>query len=259
MIGLSTDVAAQHARGDDIDLGTATLGHMEMAAGPLRLALGLFDRFQVGTSPAGWFVGLALPGSLVGSAFVKARLFGIGRLSTSLETSAFYGRLAYEGAALSGWVVPTRLVLGVDWTDRFSTSLEGTAVFTSLRTGTSVDSGTDVEGIVMGRTIHAGLIPRLALWPWISAFARGRVLLGRAPLVIRAGARLSEGARLSIDARGDAGELTSGVAAVAGFHLHWPIVSITAAGGYGTWFIPMLDLPFGESGWIAEIDFYVRF
>ena len=46
---------------------------------------------------------------------------------------------------------------------------------------------------------------------------------------------------------------------VAGLHFHWPFLSLTAAGGYGTWFLPWIYLPVGESTASGELDVYFRF
>jgi hypothetical protein len=266
-LGVAVDAGARgpptaRPPGDEIDLGTATLGHLEVAAGPLRLALGLFDRLQIGTYPPGYALGVVMPGSFVASAFAKVRIFQHDEWSASVRTALFHGRLGQVGkerVRLRGWLWPTRLVLATEWNREFATSLELTGVYAALNGETSVNTTGELRGIAMARALHAGFIPRLRLHRWLTVFLRNRMLVGHWPVVIRADSQFSDTTRASIDARANAAELTSGFASVAGLHLHWPFLSITVAGGYGTWFIPLIDLPIGDARWIAEFDIYFRF
>jgi hypothetical protein len=250
------------APGDEIDLGTATLGHREVGLGPFGAAIGGFDRVQIGTRTLPWFVGLVAPGSIVPNGYVKVRLLTLGPWSMAVESALFYARLrnlAGDGVNLRAWIWPTRALLERQITRRWAVNLELTGVFSEVAGSALIDTDTSVEGVALARTVYAGVLPRYRLKPWISLWGRVRVLVGHSPVVARAESQLSERTRMEVEVRADAAELSSGAAAVAGVHLHGSWVSFNLAAGYGTWFIPWFYLPVTQGTFIGEVDLTFRF
>jgi hypothetical protein len=258
------DTRQENSRADavDVDLGTATLGHFDMTAGPFAAAVGLYDRAMIGTYTLPWIASAAAPGSVVPNVFAKVRLFSDDSLSASLSTSIFYARLEDGGGQelkIRAWILPVRALFEATWRERFSTTLEFTSVYASLTGDQLIEAGTRVQGLALARSFQTGVIQRWRANDTLSLWGRARLLLGHSPLVAEANSQVSESVRVTVQARANAAELSSGVAAVGGIHLQWPRYAMSAGAGYGTWFLPGIYLPVGDNTVIGEFDFYFRF
>jgi hypothetical protein len=246
----------------EVDLGTATLDHLDVTLGPFGLAGGLSNRAMLGTYTLPWMVGLAAPGSVVPNAFGKIRLFDRHGASASVSTGLFYARLErseHQDLDLRAWIWPVRTLWQLEWRERFSTTVELTSVFASLTGDRLSESGTRVYGVAVAQSGYAGLIQRWRATDRLSVWGRFRVLLGHSPVVAEADSQLSESVRVNVQARASAAELTSGVAGVGGVHLQWSRWAMSVGAGYGTWFLPGIYLPVGENTAIGEFDLYYRF
>lgn len=253
---------SQRISSADIDLGTATFDHLEVALGLFSTTLGLGDRFMVGTYHLPWLVALLVPNSVAPNIFAKAEVYRQGAFSASLSSSLFYARLGDvdgDGLEARAFIWPIRAMLSARWMSRYSTSLELTTVYSSLRGDHPAENDTRIHGVAIARSAHIGVFQRIRISQRLTLWGRLRMLMGHSPLLAEADATFSETMNVNIQARANTAELSSGAAAVFGAHLEWSRFALTIGMGYGTWFLPGIYLPIGQHAPIGELNFYVRF
>lgn len=255
---------AQPARASaaDIDLGTATLHPGEVAFGPLHGAIGLGKRTMVGTYIVPWSIALLDRFSVIPNGFVKVQAGRLGVVSLAVQTSLFYARLDdldEDGLDARAIVWPSQVMIGADWNSRWSTTFELTGVVVQATADKLGDQDTEMYGVALANTFHVGVVQRFRWTRSISLWARGRLVLEHAPVLVHARAPLSESARIEIQARANSAELSSVGSGMVGVALHWRRMNIRLGVGYGHWIVPWVLLPVGTNLITGDVDLYWRF
>jgi hypothetical protein len=121
------------------------------------------------------------------------------------------------------------------------------------------DQELSVHGVVLANNVHMGWIQRYRWHQVLTSWARLRVLVDRAPARASGDGQLSEHARFRVRARAEAAEDASGVSLMVGGLATYDALNLRWGIGYGTWFLPWIDLPVGQDTVTADLDVYWRF
>ena len=259
---VSADEPQVRTSSADVDLGTATPGHLRGTVGLSSATLGLSDHVLLGTYVAPWLIAAFFDDSIAPNAFARVEFLRTKGFSASLSSSLFYARLGdvdSDGLKARALIWPLRAHAAYRWHHRHATTLELGTVYSSITGDSPGQNDTRVHGVAIARSSHLGIIQRMRLTKRLSIWGRMRFLLGHSPVKADAQSDLSESLRVHVEARANASELSSGVAGVAGVHLEWKRFALTAGAGYGTWFLPAIYLPVGQNAPIGELKFYFRF
>lgn len=253
----------------DIDLGTATLGHLETGLGPFAYSLGLFDRLMLGSYTMPWMAAAVVPtvtagnvDALMPNLFAKAEVIEHNPFRASVSASLFYlriGNIDDNSFEIGALLIPIRGLLSVEWDPFHSTILELATVQSALGGALSVGGILDVDANVEARSTHAGLTHRIRLSDGVALWGRVRTLLGNAMVRASFSGSLSDYVEVDGDARANTAELSSGFTGSAGLHLGHTRYGLKAGAGYGTWFMPGIYIPIGRNLPFLEFNLYFRF
>ena len=246
----------------DVDLGTATSDQGQLRLSPLFATVGVADPVMVGSYTLPWAINFLIEDSVSLNAFTKIEWFRGERLSVSTTLKFFYldgGDLDRDGLALSARIIPFRQRFNMAWNHRIDTTLEVGGAYSSIRGEHIGEGDTRVHGIAVAHSLHTGLMPRLRVSARTTAWLRGRLLLNHVPVTAEMDASISPSVDVKVQARANAGELSSRMSIAAGIHREWNRVVLLAGIGYGSWFMPAVQLPMGHNVLFGEANFYVQF
>lgn len=241
-----------------------TLRAREWSLGVLAAQYGIIDELTVGTYVPTWLAWPVL-GVFAPTAFVKARdPLHWERLAASLRVGVAYFDARelstelreQEGSSVDLVIVPIEPAVSVRYTDWFDHSLELTYVL--------VGAGVDIPGDT--EIVGAGTATSLTLSTLLE-FRVSRVtaltLLGRA-LLARGNASFSleaEDDETTVDADLGARQRTDGFTwcLVPGVELSWEHVNLDLGLGYGSLWLPVVELPTRGRGVVPYANIYARF
>lgn len=240
----------------------ATLPQGRISLGILREEVGLFDVLTVGTYLPPWLV-FPLLGSPVPNAYVKARDAYFGPFAVAarlavvyLDASTLSSELIQSGtSSASITVIPFDGIFTLNVSEAFSQSLRLTY------TGVAARGNAEADARVAGALVTGALTA--------ASYTEARVTRGFALtllarcLVAQSGARISGTfvqeatvVEAELGARPKAGFVWS---AIPGFALASDSVRFELGLGYGTNWLPFVELPAGDPMLAPNADFFVRF
>jgi len=254
--------AAPRFSAEEILLGTGVLNHLEVAVGPTELSVGVCDLFQVGTYLPPYLVTLLDAGNAMPNLAFKGRLFTVGPMSVGAAVTFFYVQLERfdrSKLGLRAWVVPARLIAEVAWLPDWTTTLELTTVWMELNGTVRLPRHVVLRGAGAGQSTHLSLVQRYRLADRWSVWARARVSFDRAPVVMHGQTVAAGDVRLRVRAQGELARGASGITGVGGVSWTYDNFNLLVGAGYGTLFIPWLELPVGLDTFAWELSATWRF
>lgn len=260
LVALGAD-AEPFSRGQRVEYTARTLNAGELTLGPTKVHAGLLDTILVGTYVPTWFTWPVL-GAPIPTAFIKVRDPFAARLAVSLRATLVYlstralsgitDDSSTEGALL---IVPVEGALTFRFSRRFAQSTELTYVAGGLTRNTA--STTTLEGSAVSSNVTFSTFSELQLTDAFALTWLNRVLLYQGGTRIRA--RATQGAT-SIDADIEIRNRQALTAcAVPGVQLTFGAFNFDVGLGYGSWWLPIIQLPLPYYGLVPEANAYVRF
>jgi hypothetical protein len=255
--------AFQEPGNERVDYTAYTLHGGEFAFGPSKAQFGPTDFLLVGTYVPTWFVfpWLKTP---IPTGFVKVRDPFYGAVSVSARAGFVYidaSALATEyldntGVDASLWVIPVELATSVRFGKVYSQSLELTYVSALANGGENADATINGAGTLSNLTLSTLLEFRLTRVFALTLLGRMLVYQGRAHVE----AEFTEG-NTTVDADLGVRDWNVGfiACAVPGVAFSWSHVNLEFGVGYGSWWLPVVQLPLTDPGIVPEANFYVRF
>jgi hypothetical protein len=264
VLASSGHARAYQQEGDErVDYTAYTLHPWEASVGPFKAELGLPGGFMIGTYLPPWVVGPAV-GALVPTGFVKVRDPFDGPVTVSLRAGFMYfngtslaSRAAEsEGAKAGLWVLPFELGISSRFSDLYSQSLLLTFVHASA--DGSETGATSIRGAAATNNFSVSTLLELRVSRVVALTLLGRLLLHQG--TARVTGSYTEGST-SVDA--DLGARPRSypfmACAVPGVAFSWKHINLNAGVGYGTWWLPIVELPLTSAQIVPELSFYIRF
>jgi hypothetical protein len=256
-------LAAPPIVGDRLNDTAYTLRQGEVSFGLLSEQVGVFDEVTVGTYLLPWFVFPFLK-SPIPTAFVKVRDWMFGPVAFSVHGAFAYFDASSLSSDLGGHqsissalaVFPLNATASVQLTDGFTQSLE--VIDTILTAGGRAPSSATIAGTLAVSTVTVGALSELRLTRVfaLTLLARMAVFRGSSHFVVDVD---SAGVDVHADLGAPGAVSASTWCLVPGVSFHWPRVGLELGLGYGTNWIPFIDLPVGDPTIVPEADFFVRF
>jgi hypothetical protein len=230
-------------------------GRNKLALGILAFSYGITDWLQVGSAPPFWAL-RTVTSVLVPNAYVKVAPVRRSGLWVAGNAAFFFAALSSDNQATGQlFVVPLSAFVSVKPLDKFWIHGEGTYVFAHLD-GTGNYRRLTLDGTATTQAAQLGLMFQYQLSRVVSL-----TLWGRYEPYTKA---------ISVDGSGPIGD--NGFATVQGRVLPWndhpwavvpgvaclwTHVRFTLGAGYGTYFLPEMDLPVRGAGFVPDASFYV--
>jgi hypothetical protein len=240
-----------------------TLSAGELSIGFFDLQVGTLSELTIGTYIAPWFLFPVLD-TPIPTGFVKLRDWIHGPIALSFRATLIYVSATALRAGLGkgdevnadAIILPLEAATSVDLGPRFTQSFALTYVLTEG--SGSQSSSTSIAGAVSARQLTLSALSEYRITRTFSLTLHARVLVARSNL--RARIQGSQGAT-KIDAdvglSTDYGHLVACI--VPGIALHGSAVNFELGLGYGSWWLPIVNLPLPFIGPVPEANFYVRF
>jgi hypothetical protein len=240
-----------------------TLSAGEFSVGFFDLEAGLIDELTIGTYIAPWFVFPVLDAPIP-TGFVKLRDWFHGPVAGSLRATFIYVSATALSAGLGegsiidadAIVVPLEAAASVQLGKRFTQSLALTYVLTHA--GGSQASSTSIAGAATASQLSLSALSEFRLTRVFALTLLARVLVARSNL--RARVQGTQGSTMidaDIGVSTDYGRLVACV--VPGIALHGTHLNFELGLGYGSWWLPIVELPLPFQGPVPELNFYVKF
>lgn len=264
VLAFSGRASAYQEKGDErVDYTAYTLNPWEASVGPFKAELGLPGGFMLGTYLPPWVIGPAV-GAMVPTGFVKVRDPFDGPVAVSLRSGFMYfngtslaSRAAEtEGAKAALWVLPLELAISSRFSELYSQSLLVT--FVHAFADGSETGNTSIHGAAATNNFSVSTLLELRVSRIVALTLLGRLLLHQG--TARVSGNYTEGST-SVDA--DLGARPRGypfmACAVPGVAFSWKHINLNAGVGYGTWWLPIVELPLTSAQIVPELSFYIRF
>lgn len=239
-----------------------TLGAGEFSVGLFDLQVGLLDEVTIGTYIAPWLLFPVLD-TPIPTAFIKIRDWFHGPVNLSLRATLLYippkalqtlgGEAKFDAAAIN---MPIEAAASFELGTRFVQSASLTYVLTQV--GASQASTTSIAGALTASQLTLSAVTEYRLTRGFSLTLLARVLVARSNLRARV---LATRGSTEIDA--DVGLSTNYGHVVAclvpGLALRGSHVNFEFGLGYGSWWLPIIELPSPFATPVPEVNFYVVF
>jgi hypothetical protein len=236
------------ARVDEFTAATIDAGDVKL--GLLAFEVGVTDWLSVGTDPPAWAVRTVIS-VLVPNAHLKLTLLDVGPVQIGGLVGGYYADVSEaEGAEGRLLAVPVSLFTSLALGPRLLVHLEGNYNFVR-GFGTGDVERVDVGGALAVRSAQLGAMLELRLGPSFSLFGRGRYQAWSTPLVLEGEGQIDPYTRAEIGAE-LAPERERPWMAVGGVAVRWRRLLASAGIGYGTYFVPSINVPLSYRGVVPE-------
>lgn len=264
-LGLSSPAGAYQDAGEErVDYTAYTLRPGEIAAGPFKAEIGLPGGAMIGTYIPTWVASPFVKG-LIPTAFVKIRDPFAGPVAVSLRVGMTY----FDGTSLAATatrnkeakaslvVIPLEAAISARFSEVFSQSVFFTYVALAAG-GTDVTSQADIQGAAAFTNSSVSTLLEFRLNRITAITLLGRVLVHQGHA--RFQGNFTEGST-TVDADIGTRPRVQSFAAciVPGLAFSWANVNLNLGLGYGTWWIPIVDLPLGGQSVVPDANFFFRF
>jgi hypothetical protein len=264
ILSFAASARAYQQQGEErVDYTAYTLRPWEVSLGVFKAEAGLPGGLMIGTYVPTWVVGPLLD-TTIPTAFVKLRDPFEGPLTASIRAGVIY----FDGASLASkltenegskaglLVAPFEAALSARYSPWVSQSLLLTYVYVSAQGAEASDTGIRGAAGVSNLSISTLLEVRLTRVVALTLLARILAHQGNAHVT----AQFSRGSTTidaDLGARPRRQELVG--CAVPGIAFSWEYINLHLGLGYGTWWLPVVELPLTTPQIIPDFDFYVRF
>lgn len=239
-----------------------TLEGGDFSIGLFDLEVGILDELTIGTYVAPWLLFPVLD-TPIPTAFIKVRDWFDLPVNFSLRAAMLYipsaalSKLGPEGEINAAAInLPIEVAASLELGPRFTQSAALTYVLTQV--GANRASTTSIAGALTASQLTLSAMSELRLTRGFSITLLARVLIARSNL--RARVLASQGST-EIDA--DVGLTTNYGHMVAcivpGLALRGSHINFEFGLGYGSWWLPIVDLPLPFAGVVPDMNFYVVF
>jgi hypothetical protein len=242
---------AQGEEAPRLDEYTAyTIRARQLKLGVLAFEYGFTDRLSVGTDPPVWAAS-AVVSTLLPNLHVKYTFLADERLRLTAQAGIYYASLTQESGA-DGRVLALPLTLwgSLPLAERLSLHLE--AVYNFIRGfGTGDASRTEVHGSVATEAVQLGAMLEYRWRPRWAFTLRGRVQPWMRPLVLDGSKRFDPYTNADLHVEIQPKRKHPLAVVVAGSYL-WDHVHLTLGVGYGSYFVPGINIYLPYQGVIPE-------
>jgi hypothetical protein len=258
--GVSAGASPEVAR--RIDRTAYTLDQGQVDIGLETFAVAPFDELMIGTYVTTWlllpYLGLPVP-----NAFIKVRTPFIGPIVASLRVNAIYlsgASLRSELAAANSangslWIVPAELAVSVHPSKRLSESLE--LMYVGVSGKGSADGSTTIRGTAAATSLTLSSFSEFRLSSTFAVTLLGRLLVHQDATVVQGNA---SGVGTVVDFNLGVRRRNALVAClVPGLEVDVDRVHVDLGLGYGSFWLPILELPLAAYGPVPEGNLYMRF
>jgi len=264
MGSFSSSAWAEQEKGQErVDYTAYTLRPWELSLGPFKAKAGVPRELMVGTYVPTWAFG-PLVGVAIPTGFVKLR----DPWKAPVTGSARAGIVYFDGASLAAeatqnkgskaglLVLPFEAAVSARYQRYVSQSLLLTYVFVSA--GGTEGSDSSIRGAAGVSNLSLSTLLEVRLTRVLALTLLARLLLhqGHAHL----SAHFSQGSTTvdaDLGARPRSQEFVA--CAIPGVAFSWEHVNLHLGLGYGTWWLPIVELPLTTPQIIPDLSFYVRF
>jgi hypothetical protein len=248
------------ARRIDRTAYTLDQGHVDIGAESIEAAP--FDELTLGTYVPTWLLSPVL-GAPVPTGFVKARTPFIGPWVASLRANVVYlsgASLRSELAAANSangslWIVPVELAVSVNPAPRFNQSLE--LMYVGISGSGGANGTTTIQGSAAATSLTLSSFSEFRLSSAFALTLLGRVLVHQDAALVQGNASTNG---TQVDFNLGVRRRNSFVACIVpGFELDVSKVHLDLGVGYGSYWLPILELALASYGPVPEANLFVRF
>ena len=240
-----------------LDERTALMvGARRLKLGVLFFDYGVTEHLSLGTSPPAWAL-RAFASIFVPNVNVKFQFVDRDPVWVSAMVAGYYANISEGNTSGHVLFAPVSLFASVQPTRRFYLHGEGTYVF-ARAFGDGDVTRAQIGGTLVARALQTQLMAELRILRWLSLTARGRVQVYTSPIRASGSGPLDPFTTGSIDA-----ELSPRIdrpwEIVGGFALLFEHFHLSLGAGYGTYFVPGMDLPLQRRGFVPDGSLSVLF
>jgi len=240
-----------------IDERTALMvGARRLKLGVVFFEYGITEHLSVGTQPAAWVLRAFKP-VLVPNLNVKFQFVDRDPVWLSAMVAGYYGNIS--GGQVSGQVLvaPLSLFASVRPTRRLYLHAEGTYVF-ARAFGDGDLSQAQIGGTLVARAVQAQLMAEVRVVRWLSLIALGRGQPYTSAIRASGSGPIDPYTTGSVDAE-LAPRIEHPWAIVGGVALLFEHFHLAVGAGYGTYFVPGMDVPLQQRGFVPDGSLAVLF
>jgi hypothetical protein len=251
---LARETAAAPVIADDLprlDERTALMvGAERIKLGILAFEYGLTERISIGTDPPAWAARAFLP-LLIPNLHLKVSLYNRRPVAITVQGAGYFAALKDQGSA-SGTLGAFPMSLFATFRLHERVFLHGEGTYNYVRAfGTGALDEAGLGGRVASQAVQAGAILEVRLTRIFALTALGRYQVYTGPLAFEGSAALDPYTTVDVDGTAEA-RVQHPWQAVAGVAFLWRHVHLTVGAGYGYYFIPGINLPYPNRGFVPD-------
>jgi hypothetical protein len=245
-----------------IDRTAYTLDPLQVGVGVESVEFAPLAELTLGTYVPTWVLSPVL-GTPVPTAFVKARTPFSGPVLASvrvnlvyLNATSLHSELA-QATTVNGslWIVPIELALSADISQRLSESLE--LMYLAIRGSANADGTATIRGSAAADGVTLSSFSELRMSRSFSLTLLARVLVHADAARVQ-GSSSSNGTNLDFNL-GVRRRNAFVACVVPGVELDLGRAHLDLGLGYGSWWLPIVELPLASYGLVPEANAFVRF
>jgi hypothetical protein len=240
-----------------IDERTALMvGARRLKLGVVFFEYGVTEHLSVGTQPVGWAVRAFAP-VVAPNLNVKYQFVDRDPVWLSAMVAGYYGNISRGQGSGEVLVAPLSLFASVRPVRRLYLHAEGTYVF-ARAFGDGDLSQAQVGGTLVARAVQTQLMAEVRVLQWLSLIALGRGQPYTSPIRASGTSQIDPFTTASVDAelapRIEHPWVIAGGVALLFQHFH-----LAVGVGYGTYFVPGIDVPLQQRGFVPDGSLAVLF
>jgi hypothetical protein len=245
-----------------IDRTAYTLDQHQVDVGVESAAFAPVDELMVGTYVPTWLL-FPILGAPVPTGFIKARTPFVGPFAASVRANVIYvsgaslrSELAEANSANGSlWIVPVELAVSASFLERASESLE--LMYVGISGSGNQDGSTTIRGSAAATSLTLSSFSEFRVGSGFAVTLLARVLVHQDAARVQ-GSASTDGTQ--VDFNLGVRRQNSFVACLApGIELDFARAHLDLALGYGSFWLPILELPLASYGPVPEANFYLRF
>jgi len=240
-----------------LDERTALMvGARRLKLGVLFFEYGLTEHLSIGTQPPAWAV-RAFASVFVPNLNVKFQFIDRDPVWLAVMVAGYYGNISDAQTSGHLLLAPLSLYASVRPLPRVYLHAEGTYVF-ARAFGDGDLSQAQVGGTLLAQAVQTQLMAELRVLRWLSLTALGRIQLYTSPIRASGSGPIDPFTTASVDA-----ELSPRIEhpweVVGGIALLFEHFHLSVGAGYGTYFVPGMDVPLQRRGFVPDGSLSVLF
>ena len=256
------EAGAAHLGARRIDRTAYTLDQRQVDIGVESIEAAPFDELTIGTYVPTWLLFPYL-GTPVPTGFIKARTPFFGPVAASLRVNAIYLSGASLRSELAGansangslWIVPAELAVSVNPAPHWSESIE--LMYVAVSGKGNADGNATIRGSAAATSFTLSSFTEFRLSSTFALTLLGRLLVHQDAAAVQ-GSASSEGTRVDFDL-GVRRRNPLVACIVPGLQLDADRLHVDLGLGYGSFWLPILELPLAAYGPVPETNLYMRF